>query len=315
MRLSINRTFIQILTIACMIFFAGDSFAAPSKKKTVRKDTVARNAAVVVDANTGKILYEENGEKQRYPASLTKLMTLYLTFEALEQGYLKPQQTLTVSRRAASMPKTNLNLREGDEITVHDAILALIIRSANDVAVVLAEAVSDSEEKFAKDMTLKARELGMKNTTFKNASGLPHYEQKSTAHDLARLAIAMRRDFTDYYHLFSRTKFNFGGTSYTSHNRVVNNYQYADGLKTGYINASGYNLVTSATKGDKKLVGVVLGGATAAQRDKKMVTLLEKYLHKNTKDTQKLGVIKVAKKSSNIKTIKTAFVPKPRMKP
>jgi D-alanyl-D-alanine carboxypeptidase len=182
------------------------------------------------------------------------------------------------------MPKTNLGLVAGDTITLKDAIMGVVIHSANDAAVVIAEAIGGNEDKFANLMTKRARALGMKNTTFKNASGLPHNEQKSTAYDLARLAIALRRDHPRHYPLFSETSFNYNGVTHESHNRVMRNYEHADGLKTGYIRASGFNLVTSAKKDDKKLVGVVLGGSTAAQRDRKMISLLDQYIHQEDFD-------------------------------
>ena len=239
-----------------------------------------RYAALVVDADTGTVLHQENATKLRYPASLTKMMTLYLTFEAIDNGHLTMDQVLPVSAYAASRPRMNMNLHRGDRITVRDAILSLIVRSANDTAVVLAEAISGNEIAFARRMTARAANLGMKDTTFRNASGLPDNSQKTTAFDLARLAIALRRDFPQYYPLFSRTSFTYRGHVWEGHNHLTSFYPGADGLKTGFVNASGFNLVTSAKRGNTKLVGVVMGGDTARLRDRRMVTLLDFYFSK-----------------------------------
>jgi D-alanyl-D-alanine carboxypeptidase len=185
---------------------------------------------------------------------------------------------ITVSSFAASQPRMNMGFRKGQNITLREAILSVIVRSANDSAVALAEEVSGSQSAFADKMNLRAKQLGMVHTVFRNASGLPNSEQKTTAYDLARLAIALRRDFPEYYPLFSRTNFVYNGKTYQGHNRVTSNYPGCDGLKTGFVNASGFNLVSSAVQGDTKLVAVVLGGATARSRDKQMVSLLDRFL-------------------------------------
>ncbi|MFI4984182.1 MAG: D-alanyl-D-alanine carboxypeptidase family protein [Rickettsiales bacterium] len=252
-----------------------------------------RYASLVVDAQTGDVLYQKNAHAKLYPASLTKVMTLYLAFEALEDGRLTYTQQLPVSTKASLMPKTKLFLRAGQKITVRDAILGLIIHSANDAAVVLAEAIDGSEEKFAKRMTIVAHQLGMKDTTFKNASGLPDTEQKTSAYDLVRLGIAVRRDFPKYYPLFSKKSFIYNGRVIAGHNRVLSKYEFADGLKTGFTNASGFNLLTSASKKDGILVAAVLGGSSAVARDNHMIQLLD-YGYK------KLDEVKLARNTRSI---------------
>lgn len=232
-------------------------------------------ASLVIDANSGKVLHAENASRKRHPASLTKMMTLYLTFDALRTGKLRMNTTLRASKKAASMPSTNLHMKKGSRITVRDAIKALIVRSANDVAVILAEKIAGSEYKFAKQMTAVARRLGMKNTTFKNASGLPNRKQVTTARDLAVLSLALRRHYPEYYPLFRTQSFKYKGKKYKGHNRAMSRIRGADGLKTGYIRASGFNLVTSATRRNGSVIGVVLGGDTSKERDDKMVSLVE----------------------------------------
>lgn len=229
---------------------------------------------IVIDAATGQVLYEYKPDTHIYPASLTKMMTMYLTFEALRDGRLSMEQRLPVSRRAAGMPASKLGLRRGSTIKVHDAILSLIVKSANDAAVVLAEAQAKSEILFARKMTAKAHELGMVHTSFRNANGLPNRHQKSTARDIATLALALIRDFPEYYHLFSTRKFTWGKRTYSSTNKLLGTYPGVDGLKTGYINASGFNLAASSVRYGRRLVGVVIGGRTGARRNRQMKKIL-----------------------------------------
>lgn len=235
-----------------------------------------RYAGMVVDLDEGEVLYAENEDARRYPASLTKVMTLYLAFEAIEQGRLQLDQPLPVSSQAASMPASKLWLSPGSSIQVDEAIRALAVRSANDVAVVMAEALGGSERGFAQLMTAKARELGMRNTTFRNASGLPDDRQITTARDMVTLAVRVMQDFPDYYHYFGLQEFTYRGTRHTSHNRLVRDYPGADGLKTGFIRASGFNVITTARRGDRRLMGIVMGGFTAQSRDKHMTSLLDR---------------------------------------
>ena len=240
----------------------------------------AKYASLIIDADSGKVLHAQNANAKRYPASLTKMMTLYLTFEALKDGKLELDTKMTVSKKAASMPQTNISLRKGDKLRVRDAIVALVVRSANDAAVVLAEQLGDTEWGFGLKMTKKARQLGMKSSVFRNASGLPDNKQHSTARDLALLAIALKRHFPEYYHFFQNDKFVYKGRTYKSHNRVMKQLDGADGLKTGYIRASGFNLVTSARREGRNLIGVVLGGKTSRSRDAHMVDLMERSFAK-----------------------------------
>lgn len=264
-----------------LMLFAGISNAAEkSTAKTKPKTAPEKYATLVVNAATGEVIHQENAGKIRYPASLTKVMTLYLAFEALKNKEFDFTDKLYVSKYASSRPRTNLNLTEGEKITMKDAVMALIVKSANDAAVVIAESVSGTEELFAQKMNAKAKILGLKNTHFRNASGWYDPKQHTTAYDMARLAIKIKKDFPEYYHLFAETSFNFKGQQIVGHNRVTKDYEWADGLKTGYTIPSGFNLVTTAQKEQNKLVGVVLGGQTAASRDKKMIDLLERSFAK-----------------------------------
>lgn len=235
----------------------------------------AKYAAIVVDAGTGAVRHATNADERKSPASLTKVMTLYLLFEAVESKKLTWNSRLTASRHAANQSPTHLALAPGETISARDAAMALIIHSANDVAVVVAEALGETEEKFALMMTAKARKIGMSRTTFRNASGLPNPGQQSTARDMAVLAQAIMDRFPQYYPMFAETSFTFKGRTYRSHNRVTLNYAGADGLKTGYTHASGFNLVTSAERDGHRLIGVVFGGNTAAARDQQMMRLLD----------------------------------------
>lgn len=235
-----------------------------------------RYAGLVADAASGDVVYAENAEARRYPASLTKMMTLYLLFEAIEQGRLGMDDALPVSTHAASMPASKLWLQAGDSIRVGDAIPALVVRSANDVAVVVAEALGGSETAFAQLMTVRARRMGMGSTHFSNASGLPDDTQVTTARDMATLAVALMRDFPEYYGEFSRTEFVFRGKRQRGHNRLLSNYPGADGLKTGFIRASGFNVATSAVRDDRRLIAVVMGGFTSRSRDEHMADLLDR---------------------------------------
>jgi len=234
----------------------------------------AKYAAIVVDANTGEVLYARRADSPRYPASITKVMTLYLTFEALSTGKLKPTDMVTMSPRAAAQPPSKLGLRAGDSLTVDDAIRALAIKSANDVAVALAEKVGGTEPRFAALMTLKAQELGMRSTRFVNASGLPDSRQLSSARDIAILARAMMRDYPQYYDYFSQKTWVFRGQTMRNHNGLLHRMPGVDGLKTGFTNASGYNLVASAVRDDRRLITVVLGGASTRSRDDHVAELL-----------------------------------------
>ena len=236
----------------------------------------ARYASIVIDERTGKVLHASNPDRQRYPASLTKMMTLYMVFDALDRGKLKLNQRLRVSRRAQGMAPSKLGLKRGQSITVKDAILALITKSANDVAVVVAESLGKTEINFAKMMTRKARSLGMRKTRFRNASGLPNRRQVSTARDMATLARKLITDFPQFYHLFKTQRFSYKRRTYRNHNRLLRAYPGVDGIKTGYIRASGFNLVASTKRYGRRLIGVVFGGKSAKSRDRHMRKLFER---------------------------------------
>lgn len=262
-------------------------------------------AAIVIDADTNQVLHEAHADATRYPASLTKMMTLYMTFEALQRGTLRLHQKLPVSARAASMPQTNLSLRKGDTIDVETAIKSLVVRSANDVSVVLAEALGKTEWQFAVNMTSKARKLGMSNTTFRNANGLPDRRQTTTARDMAKLGLALRRDFPQYYHYFRTTKVSYKGRTYNTHNHVMKDYPGADGIKTGYINMSGFNLVTSVKRDGYSVVAVVMGGRTSRSRDSHMKDLLSRSLRQLAESRSPLaGGTRMAVRNAPIPTFK-----------
>ncbi len=233
----------------------------------------ARYASIVIDTKTGKVLHATNADTPNYPASLTKMMTLYMIFEAIDGGRLTLQRKLPVSRAAAGRSPSKLGLRRGQKISVADIIGALVTKSANDAATVAAEALGGTERKFARLMTEKARALGMTRTEFRNASGLPHRKQHSTARDMATLAAALRNDFPHFYHYFSLASYRYKGRDYRNHNKLLKSYEGVDGLKTGYIRASGYNLVASVKRGGRRLVGVVFGGRSARWRDRHMMRL------------------------------------------
>ncbi|MDG2033808.1 MAG: D-alanyl-D-alanine carboxypeptidase, partial [Rhodospirillales bacterium] len=236
----------------------------------------AKYASIVIDAKTGKVRHSVNANTRNFPASLTKIMTLYLLFEAVDTKKLTFESRLKVSRRAALQPASRLGLKPGQTIKVREAADALIIRSANDVATVVAEALAGSERRFALRMTQKAREIGMSRTTFRNASGLPHRGQMSTAKDMATLTRNMISRFPHHYHMFAKTSFSYQGRRYRSHNKLLKTYPGAEGFKTGYIRASGYNLITTAKQNGHRLIGVVFGGNSSRSRNRHMQSLLNK---------------------------------------
>jgi D-alanyl-D-alanine carboxypeptidase len=243
-------------------------------------------ADIVVDANTGTVLHSTNPDAQRHPASLTKIMTLYLLFEQLEAGKLKLDSQLKVSEEAAGQNPTKLGLKPGSTLAVEDAIKGMVTRSANDAAVVVAEAIAGDEREFAKLMTRKAQALGMTRTVYKNASGLPDNDQVTTARDQSTLGRAVQERFPRYYKYFSIRTFTFRGQSISNHNHLLGKVEGVDGIKTGYINASGFNLVTSVHRGNRYLVAVVMGGGSGASRDARMRDLIsEKIAQASTKRT------------------------------
>lgn len=240
-------------------------------------------AAIVVDARNGKILSAEYADERRYPASLTKMMTLYVLFQDLKAGKIKLDSPIRMSARAASMAPSKLGVKPGKSITVETAIRAIVVKSANDVAAAVAENLGGTESAYAKRMTRTARSIGMSRTTFVNASGLPNPNQVTTARDMATLGLRLMRDFPQYYPYFRAQSFTYAGRNIRGHNRLLGRYEGTDGIKTGYINASGYNLVTSARRGNQRLVGVVMGGKTGNSRNAYMMKILDKYFPKAAK--------------------------------
>jgi D-alanyl-D-alanine carboxypeptidase len=237
-----------------------------------------RYAAIVVDANSNRILHAESADEPRYPASLTKLMTLYVLFEELESGRLRMDTPLAVSANAAGQEPTKLGLRAGSSIRVQDAIPAVAVRSSNDVAVTVAENIAGSEAAFAARMTRTARGLGMRNTTFRNASGLPDPAQVTTARDMATLCRALQARFPDLYRVFSMQNFSYAGRPHKNTNALLGKVEGMDGIKTGYIRASGYNLATSVKRGGRRINVVLFGGQTGADRNAKVTALVDQYL-------------------------------------
>jgi D-alanyl-D-alanine carboxypeptidase len=230
---------------------------------------------ILLDAETGQVLSEQNADVLTYPASLTKMMTLYLTFEALNQGRIRLDQPFHVSEEAASRAPSKLALVPGDSVPVRDLILGIVTKSANDAASVLAEGLAGSEANFAQYMNGKARQLGMQHTWYRNASGLPDPDQRTTARDVARLALALYHQFPREYRYFSTREFDFRGEVVHSHNHLLDWYQGADGIKTGYVNASGFNLAASAVRDGRRQIGVIMGGRTWRSRDEQMASLLD----------------------------------------
>ncbi|MGV8830931.1 MAG: SPOR domain-containing protein [Devosia sp.] len=243
-------------------------------------ENLRKYAGIVVDAKSGNVMYEEAADSRRYPASVTKVMTLYILFQELSAGNLKLSTKMTVSAHAAAAVPTKLGLRAGATITVEDAIKSIVTLSANDMARVIAEHISGSEENFAKRMTTTARALGMRNTTYRNASGLPDGGQLTTVRDQAILGIAVYQHFPKYYDYFQTKSFNYGKSTYGNHNRLLGYMDAVDGIKTGYINAAGSNLLTAARKDNRHIVIVAFGFNSSSARDQKVRQLVAKYLPK-----------------------------------
>jgi D-alanyl-D-alanine carboxypeptidase len=238
-------------------------------------DAAARYAAIVIDADTGHVIHENEAAQRWYPASLTKVMTIYMTLSAIESGKLRLDDILTVSSHAARQPNSRLGLRTGQTISVEQAIMAVTTRSANDAAVLLAETVGGSEANFASMMTHQAHQLGMTSSSFQNASGLPDEGQISSARDLAILSATLIRNFPQHYHYFSATEFHYKGRVLPNTNRILKTYPDADGMKTGFTCGSGYNLIASAKRNGHRLIGVLLGAHSSGERFEQMGNLLD----------------------------------------
>jgi D-alanyl-D-alanine carboxypeptidase len=268
----------------------------------------AKSAAIVIDAKTGKVLYSADANGRRYPASLTKMMTLYLTFEALAKGRINKNTPVPFSAHASAEAPTKLGVRPGGSVPVETAILSIVTKSANDSATALGEMLGGSEDNFARMMTAKARQLGMNGTVFRNANGLPDPGQFTTAHDMAMLGIALREHFPQYYGYFSQRSFLYGRQRINGHNRLLGRIKGVDGIKTGYTRASGYNLVSSVADGDRRLVAVVMGGASGRSRDNQMAALINTYL---PRASTRGGGDLIAKGNDNpIRTLAKVLLPK-----
>lgn len=258
---------IMVLALA-MTFVCADAAAS----------LAARQAAIVVDAKTGKVLYSADANGRRYPASLTKMMTLYLTFEAMAKGRISRNTPVVFSAKASGEAPTKLGVKPGGSVTVETAILSIVTKSANDSATALGEMLGGDESTFARMMTAKARALGMNGTVFRNANGLPDPGQFTTARDMATLGIALREHFPQYYGYFSQRSFLYGRQRINGHNRLLGRIKGVDGIKTGYTRASGFNLVSSVSDGNRRLVAVVMGGTSGGSRDNQMASLINTYM-------------------------------------
>jgi D-alanyl-D-alanine carboxypeptidase len=263
----VSRAVLSIAIATLLVFSAAQNASANPKY-----------SAIVVDAKTGKTLFARYADSPRYPASLTKMMTLYMVFEALDNRRISKSSKITISRNAAAEQPSKLGLKPGSTISVENAILALVTKSANDVATATGEFLGGSESGFARMMTQKARALGMKSTTFRNAHGLPNTAQKTTARDMAILGLALREHYPQYFGYFSTRSFSYGGRKYGNHNRLLGRVKGMDGIKTGYTRASGFNLVSTVENNGRSIVAVVMGGRTANSRNEHMAEIIAGYM-------------------------------------
>ncbi|MER8807972.1 D-alanyl-D-alanine carboxypeptidase [Mesorhizobium australicum] len=274
----------------------------------VASSLAAKSAAIVVDAKTGKVLYSANADGRRYPASLTKMMTLYLTFEAMAKGKISRNSPVVFSAHASAEAPTKLGVKPGGSVAVETAILSIVTKSANDSATALGEMLGGNETNFARMMTAKARQLGMNGTVFRNANGLPDPGQFTTARDMATLGIALREHFPQYYGYFAQRSFLYGRQRINGHNRLLGRIKGVDGIKTGYTRASGFNLVSSVNDGNRRLVAVVMGGTSGGSRDNQMAGLINTYL---PRASTRGGGDLVAKADSNaISALAKVLLPK-----
>lgn len=260
------NSFFRIFTAMVITLIAGI---------TASQASTSKKAAIVLDGHTGRVLYADNADEPRYPASLTKIMTLYLLFEAIENGDARLDSHIVMTPLGASRPPSKLGLAAGQALTVEEAILSLVTRSANDVASAIGAFLSGTEDAFATKMTAKARDIGMSRTVYRNASGLPDKEQVTTARDQALLAMRIHRDFPRYYSYFSTKEFRWRDRRIRNHNRLLETYEGTTGIKTGYTDASGYNLTATVERGGRFLIGVVMGGGSSRTRDTYMAEILD----------------------------------------
>jgi D-alanyl-D-alanine carboxypeptidase len=278
----------------------------------------APDAAFVLDAKTDKVLYSSNADAPRHPASLTKMMTLYMLFDAISKGKASLDSQIPVSAHAAAQAPSKLDLQPGQSISARDAILAIVTRSANDVAVAIAEYVGGSEKNFCAMMTERARQMGMRSTTFVNASGLPDERQITTARDLATLALALRQHFPQYYSYFSTPSFVWRGHRIVNHDRLLGRVAGVNGIKTGYTRASGFNLATSVERDNRMVVGIVLGGETGRERDNRMAALMEKYVPAASRGAMVARLVPGGPRQlvqPKIASVAAAALPIPRIRP
>nr|WP_200985145.1 D-alanyl-D-alanine carboxypeptidase [Rhizobium rhizogenes] len=271
----------------------------------------AGKAHLILDANSGRVLASQNADVPNHPASLTKMMTLYLTFEALHQGKLNWNTKVRFSRNASSKPPTKLWVPAGSSVTVREAVLGMIVPSANDAAAAMAEKLAGSEAAFARLMTTKARQLGMNHTIFANSSGLPNPRQVTTVRDMSTLAVALMNDFPKEYELFSTRSFKFRGHIVYGHNKLMYRYKGMDGFKTGFTNASGFNLVSAVKRGGRRVIGVVMGGKTARSRDAKMAMLLDTYIPRASNEKTAILFASISPRRTVAVTIKDPPSPTP----
>jgi D-alanyl-D-alanine carboxypeptidase len=266
------------VTLAVLVLLAACSTTSTLEvPPPTTAQTSPKYAAIVVDANSGAILFQANADQSRYPASLTKMMTLYMLFEAIETGRISSATLIPVSDYARGRPPSKIGFKRGQSVDVDTAIYALAVKSANDVAVAVAELLGGTEEQFAQMMTAKARQLGMSGTIFRNASGLPDDQQPTTAGELALLGLAGRRRFPSHYAYFSSTSFSYNGRTIRGHNDLIGKVDGVDGIKTGYIRASGYNIATSVSRNGRRIVVVVMGGESAKSRNGHVHELIVRY--------------------------------------
>lgn len=298
---------LSLITLTALTAFSANDADARGRRKAHHRAAAAHSSyeppysSIVVDANSGQVMQATNADAIRHPASLTKIMTLYLLFERLDQGKTKLSSEIPISAHAAAQAPSKLGLKPGDSIRVENAIRAIVTRSANDIAVAVGEYLAGGEASFGRMMTAKARALGMTNTTYRNASGLPNDEQVTTARDQAMLGRAIQDRFPEYYKYFATRSFDFRGNTIRSHNHLLGRIEGVDGIKTGYIRASGFNIVTSARRGGRHVIAVVFGGSSARARDARVVGLIENNI--NVASTKRTAPV-IAESADRAKEIK-----------
>lgn len=299
----LREAILRILSCLFILVFVtaiGASDVSAAAKNSKKPQENPRYASIIMDADTGMILRQRYADKSLHPASLTKIMTLLMVFEAMDRSEIKKTDRIRISQRAASMVPSKLGLPAGSSIKVEDAIYALVTKSANDIAVAVGEHIGGSESKFAAMMTARAHTIGMSKTRFKNASGLHDPGQVSSARDMAKLARYILHRYPHYYRYFSTKSFTYQGKTYQSHNRLMSSYKGMDGFKTGYINASGFNLVASANRDGRRLIGVVFGGRTSKSRNDHMASILDEGF-------EKAGRIRVARVDPPLPQVKPSY--------